>query len=260
MSTFPSRNFTLELCTGGIEDVLLAAAFDADRIELNCGMASGGLTPSQALAEEARRVFTGNIVSMIRPREGSFTYSPREFLMMLHDAELLVGMGINGLAVGCLNEDGSIHRNQAYRFREILPNTELVFHRAFDWTPCRSEALEVLIDCGYRRVLTGGGPGPACSEGLKSLVDQADGRIELVACGGIRAHNAAQIIQDSGVTQIHSAAREVVDPTPPANPGSLHFGLPDSGPASYGQMSKQQLKLLLEAVHPRRSPDKQTDD
>ncbi len=247
------QSITLELCTGGIDDVQLATAAGVDRIELNCGMASGGLTASAALAEESRRIFPGNIVAMVRPREGSFVYSRNEFLLMLHDAEILAAQGINGLATGFLRPDGSIDRGQTCRLREILPHTELVFHRAFDWTPDPSAALEQLIDCGYTRILTGGGPGPASTDGLQKLVRQAAGRIEIVACGGIRAHNVETILRDSGVTQIHSAARETIDPAIPQNAGQLHFGLPDFGAASYGRTSPVQLQELLAALQPWRT-------
>ncbi len=247
------ESITLELCTGGIDDVQLAAAVGADRIELNCGMACGGLTASAAMAEAARRLFSGNIVAMVRPREGSFVYSQSEFLMMLRDAETLAAQGINGLAIGFLQPDGSVDQARTSRVRQILPQTELVFHRAFDWTPDRAAALEQLVDCGYTRILTGGGPGPACAEGLRELVRQAAGRIEIVACGGIRAHNVETILRCSGVTQVHSAARETIDPAPPHNVGLLHFGLPDFGAASYGRTSPAQLQELLSALKPWRT-------
>ncbi|MFN9236703.1 MAG: copper homeostasis protein CutC, partial [Planctomyces sp.] len=47
----------LELCVGGIDDVLLAAEAGVARIELNSAIALGGLTPSQSLMLQARTAF-----------------------------------------------------------------------------------------------------------------------------------------------------------------------------------------------------------
>jgi copper homeostasis protein len=64
----------------------------------------------------------------------------------------------------------------------------------------------MLIDAGVSRVLTSGGA-PTALEGVDTiarLVDQADGRIIIMAGGGIRGHNVRQVIARSGVTEIHA--------------------------------------------------------
>ena len=80
----------IELCVGGIDDVQLAAELQIERIELNCGMAVGGLTPPAGLVAAARRIFSGPIIAMVRPREAGFTYSEAEFTHMLDDCEFLL--------------------------------------------------------------------------------------------------------------------------------------------------------------------------
>ena len=47
----------LELCVGGIDDVLLAQQAAVPRIELNSAIALGGLTPSLQLMQHARKAY-----------------------------------------------------------------------------------------------------------------------------------------------------------------------------------------------------------
>jgi copper homeostasis protein len=55
-------------------------------------------------------------------------------------------------------------------------------------------------------VLTSGGAQTALEgvDTIAQLVEQAKGRIIIVAGGGVRAHNARVIIARSGVTEVHA--------------------------------------------------------
>jgi copper homeostasis protein len=56
------------------------------------------------------------------------------------------------------------------------------------------------------RVLTSGGA-PTAIEGaprLAALVGQADGRITVMACGRVRAHNVAALLAATGVREVHA--------------------------------------------------------
>ncbi|MFO0979527.1 MAG: copper homeostasis protein CutC [Planctomycetaceae bacterium] len=241
----------LELCVGGIDDVLLAAEMGVDRIELNCGMTTGGLTPSAGLVAAARRIFSGPIVAMVRPREGGFAYSRDEFLLMLNDAERMAELGISEFAIGFLRSEGTIDFERCRKLRAILPKCQLVFHKAFDVTPDRAIALRQLMDCGFDRILTSGGATTALegATALRQLNELAGSRITLVAGGGIRAENVAEVIQRSGCAQIHSAVREIADDPSMAVDCPLHYGVSGHGAGSYGQASRQKLAQLLRSLN-----------
>ena len=68
-----------------------------------------------------------------------------------------------------------------------------MFHRAFDVVPDAMRALDELIDLGFTRVLTGGQRKTAVegSDLIRRLNDQARGRIEVLAGGGVRATTCA---------------------------------------------------------------------
>lgn len=246
----PQLNLRLqvELCTGGIDDVQLAAEMQVDRIELNCGMAVGGLTPPAGLVAAARRIFPGPIIAMVRPREAGFAYSEAEFTQMLDDCEFLASSGINGIAVGCLLPDGKIDIDRCTQLRRMFPTITLVCHKAFDATPDLQVASRQLIDCGFNRILTSGGSAAAIDgcRMIRSLLDACGTQIEFVVGGGVRAHNLELIVRETGCDQIHTAVRGVlVDPSTNGN-DALDFGNIDhDGVSGCGAADGSQLRELM---------------
>ena len=71
-------------------------------------------------------------------------------------------------------------------------------------------SLERLIDLGVDRVLTSGGArtAPEGVERIRQLVIQAQGRIEILAGGGIDGDNVARLVRDTGVREVHFSVRE----------------------------------------------------
>ena len=243
------RNITVELCVGGIDDVLLAASRCVDRIELNCGMAVGGLTPTSALAAAARTIFPGPIIAMVRPREGGFVYSDAEFRLMLQEGESLLEKGIDGLALGFLTQSNQIDVIRCAEVRRTFPNATLVFHKAFDFLPDLNFALQQLVYCGFNRILTSGGAKTAIEGAteLSYLQQLAGDRIEILPGGGIRADNVASLIRATGIRQIHSAAREIASEIS-AHSTSMGIGLPGCDDFYHGRTSQQKLDELLHAI------------
>jgi len=81
----------------------------------------------------------------------------------------------------------------------------VTFHRAFDMSAHLQNSLEDVCQTGVDRLLTSGAE-PDCLQGTDSiakLVQSARSRIHIMAGGGINAGNVAQILQRTGVTEIH---------------------------------------------------------
>ena len=97
----------LEICCGSYYDALQAASGGAGRIELNCALHLGGLTPSLASLELVKEHCNVKVIAMVRPRGGGFCYSEDDFNVMLRECEHLVRHGADGIAFGCLREDAS---------------------------------------------------------------------------------------------------------------------------------------------------------
>lgn len=201
----------IEACCASPEDVLCAALGGADRIELNCALALGGLTPSLGSLIDCCRSVSLPVFAMIRPREGGFCYSSVLFSAMQRDAQLLTGAGAAGIVFGFLTENGEIDRWRTKDMMQAVPGCPVVFHRAFDLVPDWRKGLETLIDLGVTRVLTSG-QAPSAAHGipvLREMIRFAQGAIEILPAAGIRPDNVRQIVEETGCTQVHLSGQSV---------------------------------------------------
>ena len=109
----------IEICCGSYYDALQAARGGARRIELNCGLHLGGLTPSLASLELTKEHCDLSVIAMVRPRGGGFCYSGEDFQVMERECAQLVSHGADGIAFGCLNRDATLCREQNARLIDL---------------------------------------------------------------------------------------------------------------------------------------------
>jgi copper homeostasis protein len=115
---------------------------------------------------------------------------------------------VDGIVFGMLTEDGKIDMK---RCKEIIAKArplKITCHRAFDMTRDPFEALEDCIDVGFDRILTSGHKSTAL-EGIdliQQLVLKANGRISIMAGSGINENSVSQVVNKSGVKEIHFSA------------------------------------------------------
>ncbi|HEY2909809.1 MAG TPA: copper homeostasis protein CutC [Gemmataceae bacterium] len=203
--------FLLEMVATTSDDATRAKAAGASRLELCTALEVGGVTPSPGCFFSVREAVSLPICVLIRPRPGNFVYSAGEFATLQRDAEWFLEQGATGIVTGALTAEGRIDRGRCADLA-MLARGKIVFHRAFDEIADRLTALEELVDLGFERILTSGGAASAfegCSE-IARLVAAARGRIEILPGGGVRPHNAEQILRDTGCTQLHASQWPVV--------------------------------------------------
>lgn len=205
---------TVEVCCGSVADALAAAAGGAPRIELNCALELGGLTPSTASVRQVRETTDLEVVAMVRPRAGGFLYDDATWDQALAEARAVVVAGASAVAFGVLDGHGSIDRERTRAMVEALHDlgAQAVFHRAFDLVEDPFEAAETLVEAGVDRLLTSG-QAPTAAEGVELLGRLQAGfgdRLPLVAASGIRPDNVAPLIA-AGITQVHGSCSKVVD-------------------------------------------------
>lgn len=201
----------IEICCGSYEDALAAYHGGAKHIELNSALHLGGLTPSLGTLLLCKKNTDLKVIAMVRPRGAGFCYGDAEFETMKLDAKLLMKNGADGLAFGCLREDGSIHVEQTKAIADIVKqyHGEAVFHRAFDCVKDPFGAMEQLIDLGICRVLTSGLK-PKAMDGIEmiaKLQKRYGDRIELLAGSGMNAGNVKEMMDRTGIFQVHSSCK-----------------------------------------------------
>lgn len=241
----------VEIVCCSVDDCVEAAEGGADRIELCGSITVGGLTPSIGTFLEAKHKVGLPIVVMIRPRGAGFHYTQNEFETMMTDASVFLGAGAAGLVFGVLQEDGQMDLDRMSKLAELCEGHEKVCHRCFDVVPHPEEALEDLISMGFDRLLTSGQKAFASdgAELIKRLVEQAAGRIEILPAGGLRMHNIADFLRETGCTAVHLAPfLERIDRSTLGNP-EIEFA-PTSLPKEsvFHLIDRRQVASVLEAV------------
>ncbi len=181
----------LEIACFDAPDAIVAAREGADRIELCADYSEGGISPDVALLKPFKKEFDTPVFVMIRPRGGDFVYTDEEFEAMKKKLIAFREAGADGFVFGILTAAHQINEAQNRKLVSLAAGKPCTFHRAFDRLTEKKEGLEKLISIGFKTVLTSGGTHPAM-EGidiLENLYSQAEGRITILAGGGIRAAN-----------------------------------------------------------------------
>lgn len=201
----------LEACCGDIDSVRNAAGI-ADRIELCQALEIGGLTPSPTMIQAVARMRRPATHVLIRPRAGDFLYDTLEQELMLGDIGDCLKAGCRGVVIGALTSEGDVDMDLCARMVDAAGEMSVTFHRAFDLCRDPYQALEDLISLGCDRVLTSGCSATALegAEVLKKLNEQAEGRIIILAGGGVNPGNAAEILKLTGVNELHASAKIMV--------------------------------------------------
>lgn len=204
--------FETEFCIGTLEGCRIAESLGATRVELCSALSVGGLTPSLGMIRQARQLcHNTKLHVLIRPRDGDFLYNKDELAVIVEDVKLAREAGANGVAVGCLNPDGTVDLDAMQQIIAVAGDMAITFHRAFDVCADQVQAFQELLKLGrISRILTSGGY-PTAMEGveqLKLLQQQAQGTsLAIMAASGVNEKNVVQIAEQSGVHQFHFSAK-----------------------------------------------------
>ncbi len=131
-------------------------------------------------------------------------------------------LGANGIVLGLLDEQGCVDVLRTQKLVELARPLPVTFHRAIDMTPDLSAAMEDVVATGASRILTSGGA-PDATRGIRQIarmVEAANGRIAIMAGGGITAEKIVAIAENTGATEFHSSP----EPHSPARSASASRG------------------------------------
>jgi copper homeostasis protein len=235
-----------EVCVDSLAGVRIAREAGADRIELCAELSVGGLTPSIGLIERAVELADDMLVHvLIRPRSGDFVYAADEIAVMKRDIDKARHAGAAAIVTGALTADGTVDTTLT---KSLIDGGPATFHRAFDHTRDPAQALDVLIDLGIERVLTSGQQPTALAGAglLAELHRQAAGRITILAGGGITERNVADILERTGVSELHfSGSEQKSAATRFSNPRVRLGGVPSGAEDSIATTSARRVKAIM---------------
>lgn len=199
----------LEVAASSLTSALAAQAGGAGRVELCGQLADGGVTPSYGLVAAARDRLQIPLYVLVRPRSGDFLYDEAEFELMQRDIEACVRLGCDGVVIGALDADAGVDLAGCRALVAAAGGLGVTFHRAFDAARDPARALEDVIALGCERVLTSGGHRSALDGAthIAALVQQAAGRVRIMAGAGIRPENVANVLARSRADELHASAR-----------------------------------------------------
>lgn len=204
-------SYQLEICANSVASAIAAEEGGAHRVEFCQNLETGGTTPSAGQIRIARQRLTIGLHVLIRPRAGDFLYTDAEFEEMKADISFCKESNCDGIVIGLLDADGRVDQRTEELVTLAHP-MHVTFHRAFD--VCREpfEALEAIIACGCKRLLTSGMKNTALDGvGLISeLIERAKGRIEIMPGSGVNEANLADIARLTGANTFHTSAKAML--------------------------------------------------
>lgn len=218
----------LELCVATLEAARKAANLPVNRIEVCTALEQGGLTPSTGMVSWIADTFHElEQHILIRQRAGGFHYTYDEIVVMRNDILSFQKLGVKGVVIGALTADGMPDKDALGALQRAANGMDLTFHRAFDEVADWKKAMDQLVVMGFKRILTSG-QAPGVEQGLERLqemVHYADGRIEIMAGGGVRPENSCKV-RDTGVSAIHFSGTSAAE-LDPRSMFSFRANIPD---------------------------------
>ena len=195
-----------------VQEIEYAIKHGADRVELCDNLSVGGTTPSIGMIEIATEMCKANnveIAVMIRPRGGNFVYSLYDFEIMQRDITAIKRCGIDYFVFGCLTDDDTLNEWQMKTLKQLASPKQVVCHMAFDQIHLQGQikSLHQLIDIGFTRLLTHGGPADSDIfdnlNQLGKLVVNSGGDIEIMPGGGLNKFNVQKLLAAFPFQEVH---------------------------------------------------------
>jgi copper homeostasis protein len=233
----------IEVCVDSVASAIAAERGGAARVELCSDLLEGGITPSKGLVELVRQKISIGLQVMIRPRGGDFCYSEDEIEIMRRDIAAAKELGADGVVLGILCANGGIDVDRTRQLVELARPLNVTFHRAFDMSADLFRALDDICATGVDRLLTSGGE-QTCEQGagkIAEFVRRAGDRIAIMAVGSIGHENAIDMIERTGVAEIHVGLGNSV-----ASP--MLFRNPRISMGSVPEREYQRVQVLEESV------------
>ncbi|MCI9372397.1 MAG: copper homeostasis protein CutC [Lachnospiraceae bacterium] len=207
--------YMLECCVDSVESAMEAEKGGADRLELCAALVIGGISPGLALFEEVRKCCGLPVRVLLRPRFGDFLYTEHEFELLRKEVALFREKGADGVVIGCLKEDGSLHMEQMRELIREAGSMKITLHRAFDVCAEPMRVYGQAGELGIDTILTSG-QRENCLAGMPLLKElsklrQRTGGPQIMAGAGVTPDVIRTFLEETDITAYHLSAKKTMD-------------------------------------------------
>ena len=237
------RTRLLEVCVDDAGGLSAALAGGADRIELCSALSVGGLTPSPGLMAIAAEAPVP-VYAMVRNRAGAFRYDAADIRQMQNDIRTVAGFGLAGIVIGANLADGRLDVAALRLLLDAAEGLPATLHRAIDLAPDVDAAVDAAVELGFERILTSGGETTALAglPRIRTMLERADGRIQIMPGSGINADNVNAILDALSGVDIHASCSS---PEQPATADVLALGFATGAEKRTDEAKVRALKALI---------------
>lgn len=207
------KDYILECCVDSVESALAAQKGGANRVELCSALVIGGLSPSVALFKKVKEVLDIKIHVLLRPRFGDFCYTDYEHEIIKEEVKMFRELGADGIVIGTLKSDGFLNMDQMRELIEEAGDMSITLHRAFDMCKDPIKSLEDVKELGIHTILTSGQKNSCVygTELLKKLVQNTEGKVDILIGGGVDASVIKELHDKTGATSYHMSGKITLD-------------------------------------------------
>lgn len=235
--------YILECCVDSVESAIAAAEGGADRMELCAALVIGGISPSLALFEQVKKNCNLPVRVLLRPRFGDFLYSDYEFQIIKREVELFREAGAEGVVIGCLKADGSLHMEQMQELMETAGDMKVTLHRAFDVCADPMQTYKQARELGIDTILTSGQESNGLA-GLPLLKKLGEYQMEtsgpqIMAGAGMTPDAIKKFLKETKITAFHLSAKKIMDSGMRYRKEGVPMGLPAMSEYSIFQTDKE---------------------
>ncbi len=194
----------LEVIATSLDDALAAERGGADRVELVASLERGGMTPPLRLVDAVVARLRIPVRVIVRETDAHEIGDPAQRARLVDLARRIGQRPVDGLVFGAV-AGGRVDQDLLDAVA-AAGGRPVTFHRAFECVGDPLEALEVLArHPGVDRVLSNGGEGDwtARARRLADWSRVADGRLLMLAGGGLTADAVGVLARTAGVREVH---------------------------------------------------------
>ena len=160
-------------------------------------------------------------------------------------------LGADGVVIGTLRPDGSLHTEQMKELIEEAGDMSITLHRAFDMCKDPFATLEQAKRLGIHTILTSGQKNN-CVEGielLKKLVEQAEGKLDILIAGGVRwKRHSKNFIKETGSHTYHMSGKVTLNSEMKYRKEDVSMGIASMSEYEIWRTSAERIKKAREVL------------